>query len=387
MLDHPCFYTSLFMALSSSDEHQVVSFELKLDQLLENTKSTKSSHQYAASRMSSEARNRHFKCLKVDLNRVMLRLSSYDLPAKTETFFKEVVRYSGVMCTHLLNGRKDEKIIVQPEIRTNFWENTRLCLNCNNLVELVDERAYSITVEDEADKTEINGKTDHTIKIKSCDFGALTLEDKAVGLTMNDHEIGQAVTEVVKEVSAMDKTLQYVPLEYCGILQNGIIWIFIFRKVNLGSILWQYVEAPPTSVNGEVVEDNCRVVARLLEHAYCVVEQIVHEITGDPTLPAISLLNLKAGDRDDDDDKRQDGYTDKGKKGGGRRGGRDRGRGGGGNGGGGVHPQSSPKGGGDMGQKNSRSIDTCNENLFLPLTAHNVMKQPTASCFRFKNVF
>jgi hypothetical protein len=178
----------------------------------------------------------------------------------------------------LSRGEVDEKEFVQPEISNNFWKNTRDCLHYNNSVELVNERPYDIVVEDDEDRNEVNGITDHTIKIKSCDFHVLTIEDKRIDLVMGPAELGQAKTQMMGELKDMDDSMNYVPEEYCGILQNGVSWMFLFRKLQLGKFMWNYVVAPDTFVDGVIQEDSCRIVTKLVEHVYCVADRIVGDI-------------------------------------------------------------------------------------------------------------
>jgi hypothetical protein len=266
-----------------SGERQVVEDFVKQQtevnlKLLENTKPRKSTHLCAASRISADVRRRHFRCTKVDLIVELERLSSYLDENISSRIYFEILRYSGVMRDKLSRGEVDEKEFVQPEISNNFWKNTRDCLHYNNSVELVNERSYDIVVEDDEDRNEVNGITDHTIKISSCDFHVLTIEDKRIDLVMGPAELGQAKTQLIGELKDMDDSMNYVPEEYCGILQNGVSWIFLFRKLQLGKFMWNYVVAPDTFVDGVIQEDSCRIVTKLVEHVYCVADRIVGDI-------------------------------------------------------------------------------------------------------------
>jgi hypothetical protein len=343
--------------------------------LLEYTKPTKTKRDCAASRMPSTVRDKYFKCAKVDLLVELDRLRTYGSADKTEKLFNEVFRYSTVMQERFTRGEREEKKYVQTEIKDVFWLNTRTVLYCDAAVELCNERGFTVVMEDEDDRSTITGLTDHTIKMRTCDFHVLTIEDKYLGLVIDKSDVGQAKCEMVEELREMDVNLQYVPVEYCGILQNGVSWVFLFHKVRHGRVMWNYVVAPDTFADGVVNEDSCRIVARFLEHAYCVADDIVTNI-GTPrrAVVATSLLDT-VGDGDESD-------GDEGGAGEGEESDTDN--------------RGAPKAAARTErtevkkdvprQQNTRSAEGktksvalefgCDENLFLPFTAENVRKQP-----------
>jgi hypothetical protein len=342
--------------------------------LLNNTKPAKTKLECAASRMPSTVRIKYFNCAQVDLLVELVRLKSYGDEQKSEMIFAEVCRYSAVMLDRDSRGEKDEKKYVQPEIRDYFWVNTRGALVCSTAVELSRERPFHMVMEDEDNRSIITGFTDHTVKLCSCDFHALTIEDKALGLAMDKSDRAQAQCEMVEELREMNVHLQYVPLEYCGILQNGKSWIFLFRKVRHGREMWNYVVAPDTFADGALNEDNCRIVARLVEHAYCVVDDIVRDITTPKmSVPVSSLTGGgdsggdEDGDGDGDDDSEEGSYDEAG----------------------GHQPflpagrdafLSAPASTQTRGVRGKTKHTTLHcygdENFFLPFTMENVMKQP-----------
>lgn len=279
------------------------------------------------------------------------------------------------MQERLTRDERDEKKYVQKEIKDVFWLNTRAVLYCNAAVELCNERMFTVVMEDEDDRSIINGLTDHTIKMRTCDFHVLTIEDKSLGLAMNKSDVGQAKCEMMEELREMDVYLQYVPVEYCGILQNGVSWVFLFHKVSHGKVMWNYVVAPDTFADGVVNVDSCRIVARFLEHVYCVADDIVTNIsTPRRAVVATSLLDA-VGDGDESD-------GDEGGAGEGEESDTDN--------------RGAPKGAARTErtevkkdvprQQNTRSAEGkmksvalefgCDENLFLPFTVENVRKQP-----------
>jgi hypothetical protein len=149
-------------------------------------------------------------------------------------------------------------------------------LRCCDVVELVNEHAYTLVVEDEVDRSTMHGKTGHTVKLITCNFHILVLEDKAVGLQMGASEMGQTKIEMMYEVKLIDEALHFVPQKYCGILQNGISWILLFRKVRNGRVRWNYVVSPGAFSDGLINEKNCAIIARLVEHAYSVSDDIAY---------------------------------------------------------------------------------------------------------------
>jgi hypothetical protein len=277
-----------------------------MKRLIEYTELRKTTIKCNASTICTEVQLRHFKSAQVDLFVELDRLNCYGSAETTEIFCKEVVRYSSVMMDRLTRGEVSEIQFVQPEIKGPFWCNTKECLMCCANVELTNERPYKIVVENDDGRSEITGKTDHTIKMLSCDFHILTFEDKQLNFPMGKKEVCQVQSQIIEEVNAMDLHLQQVPLEYCGILQNGVTWIFLYRKVKNGNvkkgrIMWNYVVAPRTFTDGVVNEENCRIVARLLEHAYYVADQIATQITIPRMIVPLPSANLDASESEGDE--------------------------------------------------------------------------------------
>jgi hypothetical protein len=272
-----------------------------MKRLIEYTEPRKTTIKCNASKICTEVQLRHFSSAQVDLFVELDRLNSYGSAETTEIFCNEVVRYSSVMMKRLTRGEVGEIKFVQPEIKGPFWCNTKECLMCCANVELMNERPYKIVVENADGRSEITGKTDHTIKMLSCDFHILTFEDKQLNFKMGKPEVCQVQSQIIEEVNAMDLHLQYVPLEYCGILQNGVTWIFLYRKVKNGRIMWNYVVAPMTFTDGVVNEENCRIVARLLEHAYYVADQIATQIATPRMIVPLPSANLDASESEGDE--------------------------------------------------------------------------------------
>ena len=79
-------------------------------------------------------------------------------------------------------GLKGELLYVQLEIKGQFWSNVVPHFSSASKIVLVNER--SLLVDNIIERIIVNGITDHTVKIKSCDFHVITIEDKCVDLPM-----------------------------------------------------------------------------------------------------------------------------------------------------------------------------------------------------------
>lgn len=346
--------------------------------LLENTRPTKTVRTCKASCVTSEVRLKYLECAKVDLVAEMGRLRTYEIMEKSEKLFNEIRRYSTVMQRRLSLMQLAEKTYVQDEVKDVFWPNTRSVLRCNADVELVNERRFTVVLEDDYDRSTITGVTDHTIKMRRSDFHILTIEDKRVGLTLKGEHVAQAVCEMMEELRNMKTNLLYVPLEFCGILQNGVTWTFLFYKVESGHEMWNHVVAPDTFADGIVNEESCRIVARFLEHAFCVADDIAQYIC-TPKRSVVATSFADAADDGDGSDEEGEGSSVVSREGGSPKTA--------------THtedrsilkdvtkhqqPNQRNTRGGDGGNKKSvATVRDCDENLFLPFTVANVRKQPS----------
>lgn len=275
--------------------------------LMKNTNPTRIRDKCQASKIKSEYGDVFFNCRWVPLPQTS-RLRTYGNANKSKIIFDEVVRYSTVMRDRLFLKDVDEKRFVQPEIRNVFWPNTCQVLNCHAFVELFNERRYEVQLEKNSMIVTFKGQTDHTVKMTTCDFNILTIEDKNVGKVMHKGDLSQAVCEMVKELSELKETFSYVPVEYCGILQNGKSWKFLYHKLICGVPVWQHVVAPDTFKSGVVDIKSCKVVARLLEHAYCVADDLFAWISKPLRAVTATFANTaESSDGGDDDDGDDDG--------------------------------------------------------------------------------
>lgn len=212
-----------------------------------------------------------------------------------------------------VKNKRGELHHVQPEIRNNFWQNTRGLFR--NSFKLISEEAYAFTVDDQATEAYISGKTDHVIRVSDSDLSSATLEDKAICLEMTTKEVSQVVTQVKFQVDKLMSSINYAPVEYVGLLQNGPEWIAVLRKVISGKVFWTHVGTTPafrvTNHNvTDIDEQSCREIACLIEHAYCTAD-IIADVINDPSKhPAkYQLYPINQYQRDDvDEDEDEDDH-------------------------------------------------------------------------------
>eukprot|EP01042_Synura_sphagnicola_P002576 gene2576-3110_t len=101
--------------------------------------------------------------MRVPFSSKLRRFKRFDDPTgnKSAVLLAEVVRYVGVMRTRYLAGQVDER--GQPEIRDQFWPNTRSCLRNSQQCAMKHEKKYSFKVDNDAMEATITGRTDHVI--------------------------------------------------------------------------------------------------------------------------------------------------------------------------------------------------------------------------------
>lgn len=294
----------------------IENFVEKLDLIVEQTRPRKAKKDEIASHLHRDVRENFFQCLRVSFSSELPRFKRFDDPTgnKSVVLLAEVVRYVGVMRTRYLAGQVDELVYVQPEIRDQFWPNIRSCLRNSQQCTMTGEKDYSFMVDNDAMEAIITGKTDHVIQPLDSDFASLTLEDKANCLKMSANEVSHVVTQVNFEVGRMEKFLNYAPVEYVGLLQNGPVWIAVLRKIDRGKVLWTYIQASPAfevnedSTNQrtatEINQSSCVEIARLIEHAYCTADKITEEIMYPERRPMnlMYTINEYRHHYDDDED-------------------------------------------------------------------------------------
>eukprot|EP01036_Dinobryon_divergens_P039072 gene39072-51416_t len=281
--------------------------------VIEQTKPKMTHYDDIASKIRSVVRNAFFDCVEYPFDAELPLFKRFgDDGSKARLLKKEVLRYSQQMRKNYLSNEVREDA-VQAEIINEFWPNTKSCFS-DEPHEMVHEVPYSLKLSDDRISATISGKVDHGVKRLNSDLKSLTLEDKAQDTVLRSH-IAQAVSQVAFEVRRLRTSLHYVPELYIGLLQNGRSWVAILRKVVCGEVLLTYIEAPAAfEVAGrkvsEVNDVNCEKIARLIEHAYCVANQITLEILNPSMRPANLPYSIKEEYNEDDEDESEGGSGD-----------------------------------------------------------------------------
>lgn len=265
--------------------------------------------------LHSAVQSKFFRCARVPLKSVLSNFKRFDPSSnKANLLLAEVKRYVNFMRTKYLAGEVKELDHVQPEIRGNFWDNTRSCLR--NEFHMINEEKYSFTVDDEDTEANIIGKTDHVLQVSDSNLASATLEDKQNCLEMIQTQVSQVVTQVKFQVDRLIDSINYAPAEYVGLLQNGPEWIAVLRKIVHGKVFWTHVRTTPAFKGNrtnnirtatEINLTSCEEIARLIEHAYCTAD-IIADVINDPiknpmkTLYPINEYRHPSDDEYEEDD-------------------------------------------------------------------------------------
>ena len=267
-----------------------------------------------ASHLHSDVRESFFKCLECSFDIEEPHLKHFDPPGnKSKVLLAEVKRYVGVMRRNYIEGKIGELDFVQPEIRDHFWPNTQSCMRYDKKCVMKCEKDFTLVVNNEKMEATVRGRTDHTIHYLKSGIASLILEDKAVCSVLTTKEVAQVVAQINFEVGAMEEHLNYAPQEYVGILQNGPDWIAVMRKIDKGRVCWTYVQAASAftidnaSTKSGISEVNCKEIVRLIEHAYCVADNIMYELsTKCPMYPLYSIKEYQNEFDDEEDENDHD---------------------------------------------------------------------------------
>lgn len=112
------------------------------------------------------------------------------------------------------------------------------------------------------------------------------------------------------EFNILEEGQGYVPVEYCGILQNGCDWILLIRKIVKAKVIWRYVQSEPTFTVDGIDSVTCDQVAKMLEHAVCVADAIITDLPSQQYIDTNKLLVIDEESNDDfEDDKDIDEVT------------------------------------------------------------------------------
>mmetsp|Transcript_16144 Transcript_16144/g.22058 ORF Transcript_16144/g.22058 Transcript_16144/m.22058 type:complete len:209 (+) Transcript_16144:510-1136(+) len=198
------------------------------------------------------------------------------------------------MRQRFLSGDEAEQ---RNEMRDEFWPATKACLRCP--CRLVEGRSYEVAVESPFRRVAVRGTVDLAIQLEDCDLASATLQHAAWPLT--PELLTQMVTQVQWAADRLEQLLGYAPRECVGLLQNGQQWTLVRRLLVRGRPTWTHMRARPAfsveeeefptvdnnsscySSNGseksmrrasEVDRSACLEIARMIEHVYCVADDI-----------------------------------------------------------------------------------------------------------------
>jgi hypothetical protein len=184
-------------------------------------------------------------------------------------------------------------------MQEHFLQTVLECLDNADFVEVERERSFKLKeLNEEGDILPVKGSTDHCAKIKNCDCQALVVEDKTICIQLLDIYIAQVMSEMMVEIRDTFSCFAYIPERYYGVLHNCSEWIFIERLVQGNNVHWSYVRFNPifTSDNTEIDLDNCKLVAKFLEHVLKVTDNIITEVRSysfvSTALPLFSIPKM-----------------------------------------------------------------------------------------------
>jgi len=265
-----------------------MSIDAKLDKIIENTHPKISVMQYQGSNIPSVARDYNaFGCPMLSWEQLSMN-DLRQLSAEKSQLFNDIVTKSAKQmfrqnrnseCHEVEFIQSYSKDVLIPALKKHFISN----------VELESEHSYNYTLETIDKVVRVSGKTDHVLMITGTSLVALTWEDKGLKVSLDGQAVAQVKSQMMAEVSVFEiANPRLSPAEFVGILQNGRCWIFVFRRVIDGRLCWCYARLPEVFNSKEgVIQRHCEIVARFLEHAVCVADDIAASVTGSSKMVAI----------------------------------------------------------------------------------------------------
>jgi hypothetical protein len=140
----------------------------------------------------------------------------------------------------LLNGKNhvEEVKYMHPTMQL-FLERTMIYMKSGSRLVVEKAREFSYVEQNEINETdEVVGITDHTLRVKNyVSIRPLVIESKSIceGLEGDPSRYTcQVVAEIKAEIILIERMMQY-PDEYCGILQNGSVFILV-RRIKTSSV-------------------------------------------------------------------------------------------------------------------------------------------------------
>jgi hypothetical protein len=269
-----------------------------------------------ASNISVTDVDKYFRCGQKRFESVVGSRLSYNDKDKSKIIVDAVVALSLYMQKiPQASWSNCEVSFVQPYVHTTFLRDVVGCLDNAHLVVRERERVFQLEAMDKHEVLPVNGATDHCAKIVDSDCRVFTIEDKTVCKELSRPCIAQTRSEMMVEVRDMFEFFTYRPQRYCGILHNCSEWLFVEREVVGNDEHWSYVKLPPifTSAISPINEDNCKLVAKFLEHVLKVADSIIEDICNNrfvSTGPALDSIPEYENDDNDDHDHDDDGHVD-----------------------------------------------------------------------------
>jgi len=245
--------------------------------ILKNNMKSKTEVIENASNIDYYKREEHFYCAKRLFKNDALKQFKDD-GTKYCLLVSEIISYSEAMRQCFLEADHRNTKMIQDR----FWLNTMKCLTFCDQYNLIEKKPYRFEVETPVRKFEVVGTMDYAVQLKDCDFASATIQSFASrGLAADS--ITHAVTQVHFEVSQLEHFMGHEPLEYAGLVQNGLEWTLVRRLVKGGKVTWTHMRARRafTADDAKVSKVNrnaCKEIARLLEHVFCVADDVSEAI-------------------------------------------------------------------------------------------------------------
>jgi len=287
-----------------------------LASIFEQTKPRTLRRLHDASSIQSQVRRQYLNFVEVPVAvRQRSGMKTYNDKVKSTSILTAVKHFTTTMINLAREKKSDEVKFVQPEVASLFQSLLQHTKNRHHF-ELERERPYNVEFKGVLDDRDvihdISGKTDHCVKIRNMGLRVLTVEDKAVQLSLTHQNLSQAQCEMIFEVEQFNKGcwFPYIPEEFVGILHNGCDWQFLFRRLVRGNAVWNNVIIPPTFIDDNLNRNNCLIVAKFLEHALFTADFIADVLFNPPVVTA-SLRppsideDHKEGDSDSRDESSQ----------------------------------------------------------------------------------
>jgi len=171
---------------------------------------------------------------------------------------------------------------------------------------VVNEWPYTYCVDDEDGVVSVKGVMDHVVRYY--DATVLTVEDKKLGLKLDDGPLGQTKSQISFAADTLLKGYGVRPNDLWGVLQNGPLWCFIRRRMTpSGRVQWNHAFAP-VLFDTEVLEENVKIVAQCLEFICQNAEAIGNEMNRPGRLQSVAERSQSADSGSDDNERAEEDF-------------------------------------------------------------------------------